>query len=92
MKIRTTVTILSFCCAVWMSIACGSNANAKQYVQNYNGRQVVVHTNPIPVFLHRMVPPQHGRHVTQKEIQQGKLPVSRTAPTPVIVNKSDRTR
>jgi hypothetical protein len=26
------------------------------------------------VVLHRMVPPQHGRHVTEREIQSGKVP------------------
>jgi hypothetical protein len=31
-----------------------------------------VHSNPVPVFLHRLVPPNHGRHVTLKEYQSGK--------------------
>jgi hypothetical protein len=39
-----------------------------------HGKEVVVHTNPIPVVLHRMVPPQHGRHMTERELQQGKAP------------------
>jgi hypothetical protein len=26
------------------------------------------------VVLHRMVPPQHGRHVTERELQHGKAP------------------
>ncbi len=54
-------------------------ANAEQHKQIVNGREVVVHTNPIPVILHRMVPPQHGRHVTQKEVVNGKLPQNRSA-------------
>jgi hypothetical protein len=49
-------------------------AEAKQYTRKVHGREVVVHTNPIPVVLHRMVPPQHGRHVTERELQQGKAP------------------
>jgi hypothetical protein len=28
------------------------------------------------VVLHRMVPPQHGRHVTEREIHGGKVPQS----------------
>jgi hypothetical protein len=43
-------------------------ADAAQYTQIVNGKEVVVHTNPIPVVLHRLVPPQHGRHVTAREI------------------------
>lgn len=46
----------------------------KQYTRRVQGREVVVHTNPIPVVLHRMVPPQHGRHVTEREISSGKVP------------------
>lgn len=53
-------------------------ASAKQYVRNVHGREVVVHTNPIPVVLHRMVPPQHGRHITQRELQSGRIPGGRT--------------
>nr|MCU0717011.1 hypothetical protein [Pirellula sp.] len=48
-----------------------SSVEARQYKKVVNGREVVVHTNPIPVVLHRMVPPQHGRHVTQREIAGG---------------------
>ncbi|MFZ4080212.1 MAG: hypothetical protein ACOYKN_03210 [Pirellula sp.] len=59
--------------ALVVSASFGS-AQAKQYTRNVNGREVVVHTNPIPVVLHRMVPPQHGRHVTEREMNQGKPP------------------
>ncbi|MCY3006943.1 MAG: hypothetical protein NTV29_13325 [Planctomycetota bacterium] len=57
-------------------VVCGSLgiAEAKQYTRKIQGREVVVHTNPLPVVLHRMVPPQHGRHVTERELQQGKAP------------------
>lgn len=40
---------------------------ADQFVARHGNRQVVVHTNPIPVFLHRAVPPNYGRHVTLRE-------------------------
>lgn len=57
------------------------DASAKQYKQSVQGKEVVVHSNPIPVVLHRLVPPQHGRHVTQREVAKGKNPSTRnTAP------------
>jgi len=49
-------------------------AEAKQYTRKLHGKEVVVHTNPLPVVLHRMVPPQHGRHMTERELHQGKTP------------------
>ena len=49
-----------------------SNASADQFIGHHNGREVVVHTNPIPVFLHRLVPPNYGRHVTAREYQSGR--------------------
>ncbi len=64
---------LLFAIAISVSLL-PSHASAKQYHRQMHGREVVVHTNPIPVVLHRMVPPQHGRHMTEREIQQGKLP------------------
>lgn len=61
--------------AVAVALAWTSGAlEAKQYTKKIHGREVVVHTNPIPVMLHRMVPPQHGRHVTEREIHSGKVP------------------
>jgi len=49
-------------------------AQAKQYTRKVHGKEVVVHTSPLPVVLHRMVPPQHGRQMTERELQQGKAP------------------
>ncbi len=46
-----------------------NNASADQFVGRHNGREVIVHSNPIPVLLHRLVPPNHGRHLTFKEYQ-----------------------
>jgi hypothetical protein len=57
-----------------------SNADASQYKKIVNGKEVVVHTSAIPVILHRLVPPQHGRHVTQKEISGGSQPQSKSIP------------
>ncbi len=47
-----------------------NNAEARQFTARHQGREVVVHTNPVPVILHRLVPPNHGRHITAQEYQQ----------------------
>ena len=46
-----------------------NRASADQFLGHQNGRQVVVHTNPFPVLMHRLVPPNYGRHVTIREYQ-----------------------
>lgn len=78
MKTNTTLKILTIPLFALMLNALTSDASAKQHTQRIDGKEVVVHTNPIPVMLHRMVPPQHGRHVTQKEISKSKSPQSRS--------------
>ena len=78
MKIQKTIKIVTIPLAVLLLAAMSSDAGAKQHKQNINGKEVVVHTNPIPVVLHRMVPPQHGRHVTQKEVSNGTVPQPRS--------------
>ncbi|XZE19989.1 hypothetical protein SH449x_005323 [Pirellulaceae bacterium SH449] len=62
--------------SVVAAMATSSQADAAQHTQIVNGREVVVHTNPIPVVLHRLVPPQHGRHVTAREINSGNVPTT----------------
>lgn len=47
---------------------------AQQFVAHHGGRQVVVHTSPVPVVLHRLIPPNYGRHVTLREYQSGRIP------------------
>lgn len=79
MKTQTTLKIITIPVIALFFAISPSDTHAKQHTQNINGREVVVHTNPIPVILHRMVPPQHGRHVTQKEISKGITPQSRPA-------------
>jgi hypothetical protein len=58
------VAVFSFVFAVsfW-----ASPLSADQFVARHGGREVVVHTNPVPVFLHRLVPPNYGRHITLQE-------------------------
>ena len=68
--------ILAGFTAAFIVTATSDTASAKQYVKNVHGRQVVVHTSPIPVVLHRLVPPQHGRHITERELQSGRTPNS----------------
>ncbi len=74
MKIKTIQTIITTSLAfVVVVMTFSSNLNAEKHLQIINGKEVVVHSNPIPVILHRMVPPQLGRHVTQKEVSKGTL-------------------
>jgi len=49
-----------------------STADAKQFTTQHRGRQVVVHSSPLPVILHRLVPPNVGRHVTIRQYQAGR--------------------
>ena len=58
-----------------------NSASADQFIGHQNGREVVVHTNPIPVFLHRLVPPNYGRHVTIREYQATRRSVQPTVAT-----------
>ena len=58
-----------------------NNASADQFIGHQNGREVVVHTSPIPVILHRLVPPNYGRHVTIREYHATRRPVQPTVTT-----------
>lgn len=49
-----------------------SSASAEQFITYFHGREVVVHTNRIPVVMHRLVPPQYGRHITIRELHADK--------------------
>ena len=71
---RTTIKIAFVLSVVLLASSSASHAEARKHKQVINGREVVVHSNPIPVVLHRMVPPQHGRHVTAREVQSGRVP------------------
>ncbi len=58
-----------------------NSASADQFIGHQHGREVVVHTSPIPVILHRLVPPNYGRHVTIREYQATRRPVQPTVTT-----------
>ena len=67
------------------------NASADQFVGRHHGREVVVHSNPIPVFLHRLVPPNYGRHVTIREYQvsrRNERPTTTSSSNPSLQDKS----
>lgn len=49
--------------------------SAETYTQQWNGREVVVHTNVAPVIVHRMLPPFHGKHVTERQMNAGRMPL-----------------
>jgi hypothetical protein len=69
-----SIRIPAFLVTALISLSIGQNAMATQFTKIVNGREVVVHTNPLPVVMHRLVPPQHGRHVTVRELNQGNIP------------------
>jgi len=63
-----------------------NSASADQFIGHQNGREVVVHSNPIPVLLHRLVPPNYGRHVTVREYQATRRSNQPTANTAANLN------
>ncbi len=56
---------------VFLFLFAGQTAWADQYVANLQGKEVVVHSNPLPVIFHRLIPPNYGRHVTAREYRDG---------------------
>lgn len=67
---------LAWIIVVWVPFQA---ASADQFVTRHHGREIVVHTNPIPVLLHRAVPPNLGKHVTVREYRAGKIPPQSTS-------------
>jgi len=55
--------------AITIGVIIGNTASADQFIGHKNGRELVVHSNPVPVLLHRLIPPNYGRHVTNREYQ-----------------------
>jgi hypothetical protein len=51
-----------------------NSASAERYVKAVNGKEVVIHTSAIPVVLHRIVPPYAGKHFTERQLRDGRLP------------------
>jgi hypothetical protein len=51
-----------------------SSAWAKTSQVQVNGRELVVHNSPVPVLVHRALPPYWGKHVTERQLKAGRLP------------------
>jgi hypothetical protein len=78
MNTKTISRIVTIQLAALTSVvAISGQVNATQHKQIINGKEVIVHSSPIPVILHRLVPPQYGRHVTQREVSSGRVPQPR---------------
>ncbi len=75
-SIRRLLTSALLASTVAMLCSAPSTSYAEQFVAKHQGREVVVHTNPVPVVLHRLVPPNVGRHVSINEYRN-----ARKAPT-----------
>lgn len=54
--------------------SCVNTSLAQKYETVVNGRHLVVHKNPAPVVVHRVLPPYWNKHVTERELHKGKLP------------------
>jgi hypothetical protein len=69
-----SVRTLGLAIVLFSGVVSTVEVEAKQYEKVVGGREVVVHTNPVPVLMHRLVPPQLGRHITEKELHRGTIP------------------
>lgn len=61
--------------ALFMS---ATSVMAEPYRTNVHGREVIVHKNPVPVVVHRLLPPYWNKHVTERELKTGQLPTVRS--------------
>ncbi len=68
---RPLLTAVLFVIALLANL---ESASAERYTRHVNGKELVVHTNPLPVVAHRLVPPYWGKHVTQRSLTKGRLP------------------
>jgi hypothetical protein len=66
-KIMSRISAIAVFTLVFGISSWSSSLTADQFVARHGSREVVVHTNPVPVFLHRLVPPNYGRHITLQE-------------------------
>ncbi|MFN9435975.1 MAG: hypothetical protein ACK6DC_13705 [Planctomycetota bacterium] len=67
-------------------------ALGEQFTARHRGREIVVHTNPLPVLLHRAVPPNLGRHVTLREYRSGRIPALAAPNSPGVPLGLDASR
>jgi hypothetical protein len=64
LTIQTRTSPMKFSLLLLFVLAIPSVAEAKKYTAVKDGKEVVVHTNPAPVAVHRVLPPYGvGKHV-----------------------------
>jgi hypothetical protein len=51
-------------------------ASAEQHRAVVHGKEFIVHTNPVPVVVHRVLPPYWNKHITVRELKTGRIPAS----------------
>jgi len=51
-------------------------AGAQQHTTIINGKEFVVHSNRVPVVVHRVLPPYWNKHITVREMKSGNVPAS----------------
>ena len=51
-------------------------SSAEQHKTVLHGKEFIVHTNPVPVVVHRVLPPYWNKHITSRELKTGKIPAS----------------
>lgn len=69
-----SVRTLGLAAVLFSGVVSSFSVEAKQYEKMVGGKEVIVHTNPVPVVMHRLVPPQLGRHITEKELHRVSKP------------------
>jgi|688.fasta_scaffold00009_38 hypothetical protein len=60
------IIVIGFALSSLLGVA---DLQSAQFAGRVGGRPVVVHTNPLPVVMHRLLPPNPGRHITVKQYQ-----------------------
>ncbi|MCY2973303.1 MAG: hypothetical protein NTW52_01410 [Planctomycetota bacterium] len=51
-------------------------ASAEQHKTVVHGKEFIVHTNPVPVVVHRVLPPYWNKHISARELKSGRIPAS----------------
>ena len=67
---RRLIATAAVVACLWVGV---DSASAEKYVKQVNGRELVVHSRATPVVLHRIVPPYLGKHVTQRQLKEGRV-------------------
>ncbi len=67
----------------------GQSTQAEQFVANLQGKEVVVHSNPLPVIFHRLIPPNLWATCHTREFRNGvrSIPVGEGSSDCPILNQ-----